>query len=187
MFWKIFGGIVAFFVAVVLAVTMLATASVAVFGAAVGSIVDNFDISTVQVTDANGNTETYDVDNLVSDSGRVEVIGDNGERVTIDLTMPQITVQESGEGADRVVIGGGSGLEIDADGSQIRIDGRNIDNIDRIENINGRFFVRPIVGFFRGLFNLVIWTMIGVGLWLVVRNRRSETNAPKEKTLDATA
>ncbi|MCP4433052.1 MAG: hypothetical protein GY806_18925, partial [Gammaproteobacteria bacterium] len=130
MFWKIFGGIVAFFMVVALAVTLLATAGLAAFGVAVGSIVDNLDINTVQVTDANGNTETYDVNDLVSESGQVKVIGDNGERVTIDFDVPQITVQERGEDAARVVIGGESGFEIDADGSQIRIDGRNIDDFD---------------------------------------------------------
>ncbi len=181
MFWKVLGGIVAFFMVVVLAVMLLATASLAAVGVVVGSVVDNLDISTVQVTDVSGNTETYDVDTLVSDSGRVEIIDDNGDQVTIDFDVPQITVQERGEDAARVVIGGESGFEIDADGSQIRIDGRNIDDFD------GRFFVRPIVGFFRGLFTLTAWTLIAVGIWLVLRKRQPAVNAPKEKTLDATA
>jgi hypothetical protein len=181
MFWKVLGGIVAFFLVVALAVMLLATAGVAAFGVAVGSFVDNLDISTVQVTDASGNTETYDVDDLISESGRVEVTGDNGEQVTIDLNVPQITVQESGDDAPRVVIGGGSRLEVKSDVPQIRIDGRNFDNFD------GSFFVRPIASFFHGLFKLAAWTLIAVGIWLVLRNRQPSANEPKEKTPSATA
>jgi hypothetical protein len=181
MFWKVVGGIVAFFVVVALAVMLLATAGVTALGVAVGSFVDNLDISTVQVTDAGGNTETYDVDNLVSESGRVELTGENGERVTIDLNLPQITVQESGEEAARVVIGGGPRFEVNSDVPQIRIDGRDFDNLD------GSFFVRPIAAIIRGLINLAIWTLIIVGVWLVLRNRRPAADEPKEKTPSATA
>ncbi len=172
MFWKIIGGIALFFMAVLVAGTLLVTASAAALGVAVGSVVENLDINTVQVTDASGNTETFDVNNLVSDSGRVEIIGDNGDQVTIDFDVPQITVQESGEDAAQVVIG---------DGSQIRIDGRNIDNFD------GHVFVRPIAGFFSGLFTLTVWTLIAVGIWLMLRKRQAVDNTPKEKTPDATA
>jgi hypothetical protein len=144
------------------------------------------------VTDDSGHTETYSVDDLFSDTGRVEVAGENGGRVTIDMTLPQITVQEQGKDAARVVIngedaasvviGGESGLEIGADGSVIRIDGRNIDDFNNFDGGHlGRFFA----GLFRGLFNLVFLTLIAVGIWLlVVRNRRTEAT---EKTPDATA
>ncbi len=181
MFWKIVGGIAAFFMVVVLAVAVLATVSAAAFGSVVGAVVEDLGVSTVQVTDAGGKTETYDVNSLLSESGRIEITGDNGERVTIDLELPQITVQESGNEAARVVIGGGSGLEINGDVPQIRIDGRSFDNFD------GSFIARPIVGFFHGLFTLMAWTLILVGIWLVVRNRRTGANMPQEKTPNATA
>jgi len=181
MFWKVFGGIVAFFLAVLLAVMLLATAGVTALGVAIGSAVDNLDIRTVEVTDASGNTETYDVNELFAESGRVEVTGEDGERVTIDLNLPQITVQESGEESARVVIDGRPRFEFNSDVPHVRIDGRNFDNFD------GSFIARPIVGFFRGLFNLTVLTLIAVGIWLVVRNRRPEASGPKEKTPNATA
>jgi hypothetical protein len=192
MFWKVFGGIVIFFMVVALVLGLLATASLAAVGVAVGSAIDNLDFSTVQVTDENGQTETYSVNDLFSDTGRVEVTGENGERVTIDMTLPQITIQEQGKEAARVVIngedaaslviGGESGLEIGADGSLIRIDGRSIDNFN---NFDGGHLGRFIAGLFRGFFTLVIWTLIAVGIWLlVVRNRRTEST---DKKPDATA
>lgn len=181
MFWKIVGGIATFFMVVVLAVALLATVSLAAFGSVVGAVVEDLDISTVQVTDAGGKTETYDLNNLISESGRIEVTGDNGERVTINLDVPQITVQESGDEAARVVIGGGSGVEINADVPQIRIDGRSFDNFD------GSFVAHSIAGFFRGLFSLMAWTLILVGIWLVLRNRQPGANMPQEKTPSATA
>ena len=192
MFWKVLGGIVIFFMVVALAVGLLATASLAAVGVAVGSAIDNLDLSTVQVTDGNGHTETYQVNELLSETGRLEVTGENGERVTIDMTLPQITVQErgkdaatvviNGDGAASVVIGGESGIEIGADGSQIRIDGHNI---DRFNNFDGGFLGRFIAGLFRGLFNLAFLTLIAVGIWLlVVRSRRTEA---AEKTPDAAA
>ena len=46
MFWKIVGGIAAFFMVVVLAVALLATVSVAAFGSVVGAVVEELDIST---------------------------------------------------------------------------------------------------------------------------------------------
>lgn len=181
MFWKIVGGIAAFFMVVVLAVALLATVSLAAFGSVVGAVVEDLDISTVQVTDAGGKTETYDVNSLISESGRIEVVDNNGERVTIDFEVPQITVQESGDGAARVVIGGESGLEINGDAPQIRIDGRRFDGFD------GGFIARHITGFFRGLFSLMAWALILAGIWLVVRNRRTGVNMPQEKTPNATA
>ena len=192
MFWKVFGGIVIFFIVVALAVGFLATASLAAVGVAVGSVVNNIDLSTVQVTDGSGHTETYSVNDLLSGTERLEVYGDNGEIVTIDMNLPQITVQESGaeaatvvisgEDATSVVIGGESGIEISADGSLLRIDGRNIDSFNQFD---GGHLGRFIVGLFRGLFNLVFLTLIAVGIWLlVVRNRRTEAT---EKTPDATA
>jgi hypothetical protein len=178
MFWKIFGGIVLFFMAVVLAVGLLATVSLAAVGVAVGSAIDNLDVNTVQVTDVNGHTETYGVSDLVSETGRVEITGDNGEQVTIDLNLPQITVQEDGHEVSRVVIGGESGIEIAGDGSQIRIDGRDYDNFD------GGIIGRIIGGFFKGLFTLAFWTMVVVGVVLVLRSRRP---AATEKTPDTVA
>ncbi len=184
MFWKIVGGIVAFFVAVMLAVMLLATAGLAAAGAVVSSVVENLDISTVQVTDANGNTETYDVNSLESGSGRVELTGDGGERVTIDLNVPRITVQEGGDNASRVIIGDGSRFEINADGRQVRINGHRFDAFD---NFDGGIFARVFTGFFRALFNLTVLTLIVVGAWLVLRSRRPAANTLKEKTPDATA
>jgi hypothetical protein len=178
MFWKVLGGIVAFFLVVALAVMLVATAGLAAVGVAVGSFIDNLDVSTVQVTDADGNTETYEVKDLVSESGRVEVTGDNGERVTIDLDLPQITVQESGDESARVVIGAGRGLEVNSGGPQVRIDGRGFGDFD------GHFIARPIAALFHGLFNLAVLTLILVGAWLLLRSRRSE---PTEKTVDAAA
>jgi len=178
MLWKVVGGIAAFILVVVLAVTLLATAGVAAVGIAVGSIVEDLDISTVQVTDAGGNTETYDVEELISESGRLEVTGDNGERVTIDFEVPQITIQDSGEEAARVVIDGGSGLKNNPDMPQIRIDGHNFD---------GDIFARPFASLLRGLSNLVICTLVLAGIWLVLRKRQPETNEPKEKSPNATA
>jgi len=180
MFWKVFGGIVAFFMAVVLAVMLLAAAGVAVAGAVVSSVVDNLDISTVQVIDAEGNTETIDVNSLISESSRVEVTGDNGERVTIDLSVPQITVQDSGEDAARVVIGDGSRFEFNPDVPQVRID-------SRFDHFEGGFLGRLIAGFFSGMFKLAVWALILTGVWLVLRSRRPAANEPKEKTPDAIA
>jgi len=181
MFWKVVGGITAFFFVVVLAVALLATAGAVAVGAAVGSIVEDLDISTVQVTDARGNTETYDVDNLLSESGRVVLSGDKGERVTIDLNVPQITVQEAGEDGARVVVGGGSRFNGNLDVPQIHINGRNIDNFD------GSFIGRVISGFFQGMFKLAFWSLVLVAVWLVLRNRRPAAETPKEKTPDAVA
>ncbi len=167
MFWKVLGGIAALTAA----------------GVAVGSIIDNLDISTVQVTDAEGNTESYSVRELVEESGRIEVTGDNGERVTIDLEVPRITVEESGEEASRVVIGGedGSRFEFDGNVPSIHINGRDFDNFD------GHLFVHPIVSFLSGLFKLVAWTIILVGVWLLLRNRQPSAKEPQEKTPSATA
>lgn len=179
MFWKIMGGIAAFVMVMVIAVTMLAVAGVAVAGTAVSAIVESVDIGTVQVTDANGNTEIVDVDSLLSESGRLEVLGNNGERVTIDVNVPQITVQEGGEHGSRVVIGGESGFEIDSDVPQVRIDGRSFDSYA------GPSIGRIIGGFFRGMINLALLVVITIGVWMVVRNnRRTEV---VEKSLDAAA
>ena len=88
----------------------------------------------------------------------------------------------NGEDAASLVIGGESGLEIGADGSLIRIDGRSIDNFN---NFDGGHLGRFIAGLFRGFFTLVIWTLIAVGIWLlVVHNRRTEST---DKKPDATA
>jgi hypothetical protein len=181
MFWKVVGGIVAFFMVVVLAVTLLATAGAAVLGLTVASVVDNLDISTVQVTDAGGNTETYDVDSLVAESGRIEITGDDGEQVTIDLEVPQITIQERGEEGGRVVIGGGPRFRGNIEVPHVRIDGRSFDHFD------GGFAARAIGGFIRGLFTLMFWTVVLVGVWLVLRSRRPSASEPKEKTPDAIA
>lgn len=181
MFWKVLGGIVAFFMAVLLVVVLLAAAGVTALGVAVGSAIDNLDVRTVEVTDASGNTETYDVNDLFAESGRVEVTGKDGERVTIDLNLPQITVQDSGEESARVIIDGQPRFEFNSDVPHVRIDGRSWDNFD------GSFIARPIVGFFRALFNLTVLTLIAVGIWMVLRNRRPEANVPQEKTPNATA
>ena len=191
MFWKVVGGIVIFFMVVALGVGLLATASLAVAGVAVGSAVDNLEFSTVQVTDSSGRTETYSVNDLLSGTERLEVYGDNGERVTIDMNLPQITVQESGKDAATVVINGDeagsvvidgeSRVEFGADGSHIRIDGRNIDSFN---NFDGGFLGRFITGIFRGIFNLLILSMIVVGIWLIARSQRAKA---VEKTPDAAA
>jgi len=149
---------------------------------AVGSAIDNLEFSTVEVTDENGRTETYSVNDLLSGTERLEVYGDNGELVTIDMNLPQITVQEggkdaatviiNGDEAGSVVIDGESGIEFDADGSHIRIEGRDINSFN---NFDGGFLGRFIGGLFRGMFNLVLLSMIIVGVWLLVRSQRSKT------------
>jgi hypothetical protein len=191
MFWKVLGGIAIFFMVLVLVVGMVVTASLAVTGVAVGSAIDNLEFSSVEVTDENGRTETYSVNDLLSGTERLEVYGDNGELVTIDMNLPQITVQEggkdaatviiNGDDAGSVVIDGESGIEFDADGSHIRIDGRDIDSFN---NFDGGFLGRFIAGLFRGMFNFVVLSMIIVGIWLLFRSQRSKT---VEKTPDAAA
>jgi len=191
MFWKVVGGIAIFIMVVVLALGMVVTASLAVAGVALGTAVENLAFSTVQVTDENGRTETYDVNDLLSGTESLEVYGDNGEIVTIDMNLPQITVQEGGKDAATVIINGDeagslvidgeSGIKIGADGSHIRIDGRDIDSFN---NFDGGFLGRFIAGIFRGLFNLVLLSMILVGIWLLVRSQRTKTT---EKTPDAMA
>lgn len=177
MFRKIFIGFMLFFLAVVLAVGMLVTVSLAAVGVAVGSVVETLDVGTVEVTDASGNVETYSVGDLLSETSRVEVVGDNGEQVTIDLNLPQISVQENGDevsrviiGDDevsRVVIGGDQGLVID-EGSRIRFDNRNDVFFD------GGFFGRLIGGFFKGLFSLAFWGLVVFGIVMVLRSRKPE-------------
>ena len=88
MFWKVFGGIAIFFMVLVLVVGMVVTASLAVTGVAVGSAIDNLEFSSVEVTDENGRTEIYSVNDLLSGTERLEVYGDNGELVTIDMNLP---------------------------------------------------------------------------------------------------
>ena len=187
MFRKIFIGFMLFFLAAILAVGMVVTVSLAAVGVAVGSVVDNLDVSTVEVTDVNGNVETYSVSELLSETNRVEVIGDNGEQVTIDLNLPQITVQENGDEVSRVVIGGDevSRIVIDGeqgfvfdDGHQFRFDNRNDVFFD------GGFFGRLVVGIFKGLFSLAFWMLVIVGIVMILRNRRP---AATEKTPDAVA
>ncbi|MDX1414269.1 MAG: hypothetical protein R3293_08755 [Candidatus Promineifilaceae bacterium] len=191
MFWKVVGGIAIFIMVVVLALGMVATAGLAVAGVAIDSALENLEFSTVQVTDAGGRTETYSVNELLSGTERLEVYGDIGEQVTIDLALPQITVQEggkdaatvviNGDDAPSVVIDGKSGIEIGATEPQIRIDGRDINSSN---NFDGGFLGRFIVGIFKGLFNLVLVGMIVVGVWLLVRSQRSKN---VEKTPDAAA
>ncbi len=183
MFWKVLGGIALFMMVVVLGVMVVAGVGLTAAGVAVGSIIDNLDISTVQVTDAEGNTESYNIRDLVEESGRIEVTGDNGDKVTIDLEMPRITVEEGGENASRVVIGGedGSRFEFDANVPSVHINGREVTNID------GHLFVHPVVSFFSGLFKLVAWTIILLGVWLLLRNRQPSAKEPQEKTPSATA
>lgn len=178
MFRKILVGSLLFFMALFLAVGLLTVTSLTAAGVAIASVVDNFDNSTVQVTDESGNTETYRVGELLSESNRVEIIGDNGEQVTIDLNLPQVSVQDNGGEVSRVVIGGESGVVI-SEGSQIRIDGRNVDNFD---NFDGGFIGRIIGGFFQAMFTLAFWGLVVVGIIMVLRNRRP---AVTEKTPDA--
>lgn len=186
MFRKIFIGFMLFFLAVVLAVGMLVTVSLAAVGIAVGSAVETLDASTVEVTDVSGNVESYTLGELLSETSRVEVTGDNGEQVTIDLNLPQITVQENGDEVSRVVIGGDevSRIVIDGeqgfifdDGHQFRFDNRNDVFFD------GGFFGRLIGGIFKGLFSLAFWTLVIVGIVLILRNRQPAA----EKTPDAVA
>jgi hypothetical protein len=172
MFRKIFFGFVLFFMAVVLAVGMVAVTGLAVVGAAVGSTVENLDLRAVEVTDVNGNIETYTVGELLSEASRIEVIGDNGEYVTIDLNLPQITVQDDGGEVSRVVIGDDSGFQFRED-SQIRIDGRNFNTFD------GGFIGRLIGGFFKGMFTLAFWGLVVFGVVMVLRSRKP---AAAEKT-----
>ena len=134
MFWKVFGVVVAVFTVFVLGIFLLAVAGVTAAGAAVVSAVDQLEIQTVQVTDDQGHTETYKLSELISESGRVEVTGENGEQVTIDLSVPQITVQESGGDAARVIIGDGPTVELKSDGANVQVDGLDFD---------GRFVARP--------------------------------------------
>jgi hypothetical protein len=62
---------------------------------------------------------------------------------------------------------------------QIRIDGHSFDSY------NGFSAGRIIGGFFRGMINLALLTVIGIGVWQVVRNNRRPV--VEEKSLDATA
>lgn len=167
MFRKIFFGFVLFFMAVVLAVGMVAVTGLAVAGAAIGSAVENLDLSTVEVTDANGNVETYSVSDLLSETSRVEVTGDNGEHVTIDLNLPEVTVRDNNGEVSQVVIGTDSGIRIH-DGSQIRIDGRNFNTFD------GGFIGRLIGGFFKGMFTLAFWGLAVFGIVMILRSRKPE-------------
>jgi hypothetical protein len=168
------GGIGLFVMAVVLAVVMVATAGLAVAGATVGSVIDNLDTATVLVTDESGNTETYTFEDLIQESGRVEIIGDSGERVTID--MPVITVEEQGIGGGQVVLGGGnSGLVIDGPSETVRLNGRDvrsIENFDYNRNDEGFFLFRLIGGIFGAMFKLTFWGLIIVGAYLVLRKRQ---------------
>jgi len=178
MFLKILGGITLFFLVVALAIGLVAMAGLTAVGVAVGSVVDNLDGSTVEVTDVNGHTETFNFNDLVSEAGRVEITGDNGEQVTIDMNLPQITVQDNGEEVSRVIIGNdevssvviGSdpGIEF-SDGSHVRINGRNYDNFD------GGFIGRLIGGFFKGMFTLAFWGLVIFGVVMVLRSRKPET------------
>ena len=179
MFWKIVGGIGAFLMVVVLGAMVMAAAGVAVVGSAVSSLAENIDVSSVEVTDANGRTEIIDVNRFLSESGRVEVVGDNGERVTIDVNVPRVTVQDAGEEGSRVVIGGGSGIEGISEVPQIRIDGRRLDSFD------GFSVGRMVGGFFRGMINLALLTVIVIGVWMAVRNNRRPVI--QEKSVDAAA
>lgn len=178
MFWKIIGGIGAFLMVLVLGALVMAAAGVAVAGSAVSSWAETVDVSSVEVTDASGRTEVIDIDRFLSESGRVEVTGDNGERVTIDVSVPQITVQEAGEEGSRVVIGG-SGIEGVSEAPQIRIDGRRLDKFD------GFSAGRLVGGLFRAMINLALLTVIVIGVWMVVRSNRRP--AVKEKSVDAAA
>ena len=181
MFWKVVGGVVAFFGAVFLAVALLVVAALSIAGVALGSFVESLDVSTVEVTDANGVTETFTIDELANEPDRLEIFGADGEQVTIDLTVPEITIQEGGVAGERVVIGSGSTVTVNPDLPQIRIDGREIDRFD------GGYVWRPIGSFFRGLFNLATWVLIIGCLWLLFRKRPVEVQNPMEKKMDATA
>jgi hypothetical protein len=181
MFWKVVGGIVAFFMVVVLGLTMLAVTGAAIAGVTVASLVENLDIRTVQVTDSSGHTETVDVADLFGESGRIEVNGDNGERVTVDLNLPQITVDDGSGDSAQVIIGGERGFGIDPQVPQVRVNGRSIDRFD------GGWEWRPVERVFEALARLAFWTLVAVGIWLVVRNRRTDENVIVEKSPDATA
>ncbi|MCB8962317.1 MAG: hypothetical protein H6651_18545 [Ardenticatenales bacterium] len=54
MFWKVIGGVMAFFGAVFLALALVVVAALTMAGVAVGSLVESLDVSTVQVTDDTG-------------------------------------------------------------------------------------------------------------------------------------
>ena len=181
MFWKVIGGVMAFFGAVFLALALVVVAALTMAGVAVGSLVESLDVSTVQVTDANGVTESYTIEELANDPERLEIYGTNGEQVTIDLSIPQITIKEGGANGEQVVIASGSSVTVSPDVPQIRIDGRDFDNFD------GDSLWRPIGSFFRGLFNLVTWALIIGCLWLLFRKRPETVQTPVEKKMDATA
>jgi hypothetical protein len=172
MFWKVMGGIGLFFMAVVMTVVMVAAAGVAVVGAAVGSAIDNIDTSTVQVTDESGHTEIYTLGNLIEKSGQVEIIGDNGERVTIE--MPQITIEEQGLEGSQIVFGGDSGLVINGPDSEVRLDGRRVDHYEQHDygRYEGGFFSHVLGGIIGGLFKLAFWCMVIFIAYLVLRNHQ---------------
>lgn len=185
MFWKVVGGIVAFFAVMVLGVLMAATFGVLAIGSIVGNVVENVDINNVQVTDANGNVETIDIEEFFSESGSFEVVGDNGEIVTIDLDLPQITVQESGHDEARIIIGSNSEIEIGPNGPEIRIDEQGFGSMD--SNFDGGFVGNVLGSFIKGVFTLMTWVLIIGCAWLLLRKQQPATVQPSEKKVDASA
>lgn len=196
MFWKVAGGIVAFFAAVVLGALLMAAAGVATVGAVVGSAIENMDFETVQVTDTDGHTETINLDELDFENGRLEVVSRNGDHVMIDLDLPRIEVQEGGRDGDRVIIDGQSIVAEEANGSTVRFNGRTIEEIrfDGVEmnerNFDAGHVFRPVARFFSGLVSLLAVGMIVLGVWLVGRNHNqpgkgapvaADGDLPKEK------
>ena len=182
MFWKVLGGIAAFFAVLIVGLLMAVTVGAIAIGSVVGNVVENVDISNVQVTDADGHVETIDLEEFFAESGQIEVIGDSGEVVVIDLDLPQITVQESGAESARIIIDSESEIEFGANVPEIRIDGTNIDTFD------GGFAGRVVGGFIKGIFTLMTWALIIGCAWLLLRKQQPATVVqPKEKNTDATA
>jgi hypothetical protein len=186
MFWKTVGGIVTFFVVVAVALALLATGGLVAAGATVGAIADSLDVRTVEVTDSEGVSETYDVNSLVDEGGRIEFTGENGDRVTFDLDVPRLTIRERGKEGTRVVIGGdpefvGRIFDENFNMPSIRVDGRDLDHAG--SGIIGR----AVGGFFKALFNVALWTAIAVSIWLVLRSRRAPADESLETKPNATA
>lgn len=179
------GGIVAFFAVLIAGAMLAATLGIVAVGSIVSNVVENVDFNNVQVTDANGNVEIIDMEEFFNESGRIEVVGDNGEMVTIDLELPQITVQESSNDDARIIIGSGSEIEISPNVPAIRIDEQSFDRMDA--NFDGGFVGNVLGSFIKGVFTLMTWALIIGCAWLLLRKQQPAASQPSEKNVDATA
>lgn len=169
MFRKVLGGIALFFVVVFLAVGALATVGVAVAGSAVSAVVEDIDSNPVIVTGVNGENEIYTVRELLDEAGRVEIIGDGGDHITVDFDSPQLSIEQSGQ-----IVPGETGLVINGQNETVRLNGRNVERIDRFPgHFPGLFFGRILGGAANALFSLAFWGLVIFGVVMVLRKRQT--------------